>query len=101
MTNAPNRPICLVPCAPNRNRRPLVLPAYNTEAIQLHLNEIAIRVNPGAHAVLNLDQAGWHGAKGLKVPDNISLLPLLGNPRSVIVRIGIKRSFDLLLFIPI
>ncbi len=23
-----------------------------------------------------LDQAGWHGAKALRVPDNISLLPL-------------------------
>ena len=34
----------------------------------------------GAHAILILDQAGWHGAKDLKVPTNISLLPL--PPRS-------------------
>jgi hypothetical protein len=32
-------------------------------------------VAPGAHAILILDQAGWHGAKELKVPPNISLLP--------------------------
>jgi transposase len=38
------------------------------------------RSRPGAHAILILDQAGWHGAKGLKAPGNISLLPL--PPRS-------------------
>jgi hypothetical protein len=52
----------------------LVLPACNTEAMQLHLDEIATKITPGAHAILLLDQAGWHGAKALKVPSNISLL---------------------------
>jgi len=28
-------------------------------------------LTPGAHAILLLDQAGWHGAKALKVPNNI------------------------------
>ena len=46
----------------------LVLPACNTEAMQLHLDEIATKVTPGAHAILILDQAGWHGAKDLKAP---------------------------------
>jgi putative transposase len=54
----------------------LVLPACNTEAMQLHLDEIATKITPGAHAILLLDQAGWHGAKALKVPSNISLLQL-------------------------
>jgi putative transposase len=54
----------------------LVLPACNTEAMQLHLDEIATKIIPGAHAILLLDQAGWHGAKALKVPSNISLLQL-------------------------
>ena len=54
----------------------LVLPACNTEAMQLHLDEIATKITPGAHAILLLDQAGWHGAKALKVPNNISLLQL-------------------------
>jgi len=44
--------------------------------MQLHLDEIATKITPGAHAVLILDQAGWHGAKDLEVPSNISLLPL-------------------------
>ena len=54
----------------------LVLPFCNTEAMQLHLDEIATRVTAGAHAILILDQAGWHGAKELKIPSNISLLQL-------------------------
>jgi DDE superfamily endonuclease len=54
----------------------LVLPACNTEAMRLHLDEIATKIAPGAHAILLLDQAGWHGAKALKVPNNISLLQL-------------------------
>src|ERR1700751_2922227 len=58
----------------------LVLPFCNSEAMQLHLNEIASKVSPGAHAIVILDQAGWHGAKELKVPHNISLMPL--PPRS-------------------
>ena len=58
----------------------LVLPACNTEAMQLHLDHITTNVSPGAHAVLLLDQAGWHGAAALRVPSNISLLPL--PPRS-------------------
>ena len=41
-----------------------------------HLAEIARTVAPGAHALLILDGAGWHGARHLIVPDNISLLPL-------------------------
>ena len=53
----------------------LVLPACNSEAMQLHLDEIATKVTPGAHAIVLLDQAGWHGGKVLKVPSNISLMP--------------------------
>jgi transposase len=54
----------------------LVLPFADTGAMNAHLAEIARAVAPGAHAVLVLDGAGWHGAKGLVTPDNISLLTL-------------------------
>jgi hypothetical protein len=54
----------------------LVLPRCNTEAMSLHLAEIATAVAPGAHAVLLLDQAGWHLSDELIVPANITLLPL-------------------------
>ena len=35
----------------------LILPKCNTEAMQLHLDEIAKDVEPGRHAVLLLDKA--------------------------------------------
>ena len=54
----------------------LVLPRCNTEGMTLHLAEIAATVAPGAHAVLLLDQAGWHGSGALIVPPNITLMPL-------------------------
>jgi hypothetical protein len=54
----------------------LVLPFCNTEAMQLHLDEIATKVATSAHTILILDQAGWHTAKALKIPSNISILPL-------------------------
>ena len=54
----------------------LVLPRCTTEAMTLHLAEISQAVAPGAHAVLLLDQAGWHVSRKLKVPSNITLLPL-------------------------
>ena len=39
-----------------------------------HLKEISLAVEPGAHAVLILDQAGWHTTPKLKVPENTTLL---------------------------
>jgi hypothetical protein len=52
------------------------MPRCTTEAMGLHLAEIAQAIAPGAHAVLLLDQAGWHTTKKLAVPANITLLPL-------------------------
>jgi hypothetical protein len=54
----------------------LVLPFVNADAMQRHLNEIGRAVARGAHAVVVLDGAGWHGAAALRPPDNVSLLPL-------------------------
>ena len=53
-----------------------MLPVCNAEAMQLHLDDIAATVAPRAHAILIFDQAGWHGAKSLKTPSNVSLMPL-------------------------
>jgi transposase len=44
--------------------------------MSLHLSEISQAVAPGAHAVVLLDQAGWHQSKRLVIPDNITLMPL-------------------------
>jgi transposase len=44
--------------------------------MNLHLAEIATQVEPGRHAMLLLDQAGWHLSKNLVVPSNITVVPL-------------------------
>ena len=51
----------------------LVLPFANTEAMNAHLPEIARAIAPGAHALLVLDGAGWHGGTRPVVPDNLTL----------------------------
>ena len=50
----------------------LALPFADTEAMQLHLEEISRHVAEGAHAVLLLDRAGWHTTAKLDVPSNIT-----------------------------
>ncbi len=52
----------------------LALPFADTEAMQLHLDEISRHVARRAHAVLLLDRAGWHTTAKLKVPKNITLI---------------------------
>jgi len=54
----------------------VVLPHVSVEAMNVHLAEISRHVTEGAHAVLVLDQAGWHTSPKLRMPENISLLPL-------------------------
>ncbi len=50
----------------------LVMPYANTEAMSLHLQEIARAVAPGAHAALVFDGAGWHTSPALELPENIT-----------------------------
>ena len=42
----------------------------------LHLEEISNAVAPGAHAVLVMDQAGWHTSGKPNIPANITILTL-------------------------
>ena len=44
--------------------------------MSLHLTEIGRQVARGSHAALVFDGAGYHVAKNLAVPDNITLVPL-------------------------
>jgi transposase len=44
--------------------------------MQLHLDQIVKDIEPGRHAVLMLDKAGWHTSPKLDVPGNLTLLPL-------------------------
>ena len=48
----------------------------DTQAMSLHLAEVAQAVAPGAHGVMLIDRAGWHRTKDLVVPDNLTLVLL-------------------------
>ena len=54
----------------------LVAPRADTEATNVFLGLMSASLEPGVHAVLIGDNAGFHTGKSLVVPANITLLPL-------------------------
>jgi transposase len=54
----------------------LVLPEVSTAAMQPFLDHFAATVAPDAQVALVLDGAGWHVARDLSVPANITPVPL-------------------------
>jgi transposase len=58
------------------NEFALVMPETSTATMQIFLDEFAKTIAPDEYVAMVLDQAGWHGAKTLRVPDSITLVPL-------------------------
>jgi transposase len=54
----------------------LVLPEATARTMALFLTEFSRSLPEDAHAVMVLDGAGWHGARALEVPANVTLVPL-------------------------
>ena len=54
----------------------LVMPYADTAAMQVFLDGFAKIIAEDEHAVMVLDQAGWHGSNDLAVPANVTLVPL-------------------------
>ena len=54
----------------------LILPMVSTRAMDLFLERFSATLAPDVHAVLVLDQAGWHGSRHLSVPGNVTIVPL-------------------------
>ncbi len=54
----------------------LILPYTNTDTMQLFLKELSKSIDKDKHAALIIDNAGWHTANHLNVPENITLVPL-------------------------
>jgi hypothetical protein len=52
----------------------MITPTVDTALMQQFLAGLAGTLAPDEHAVLVLDQAGWHVAKALEVPANLTLL---------------------------
>jgi transposase len=68
-------------CAQRDEAVGLVLPYANTKTMALHLEAISQAIPAGRHAVLLLDQAGWHTTQKLPQFPNLSLLSLpAGSP---------------------
>lgn len=54
----------------------LVMPEANTGNMQEFLDRFAQRLPTDEVAVIYADNAGWHSAKALRIPDNVILLAL-------------------------
>jgi transposase len=52
----------------------LLLPYVNTECMNLFLKVLSETLGPDEHAVLVMDNAGWHHSKRLEMPENITPL---------------------------
>ena len=75
-------------CPERAEAAALIMPHADTQAMSAHLAEIAKTVASGAHALLILDGAGWHGSAELEVPDNITgrVASITGQARSTLTR---------------
>jgi hypothetical protein len=65
--------LCGAVCPARDTGVALVLPRSDTGAMQLLLDELAKAAEPGAHAVVLLDRAGWHTTENLVMADNLTL----------------------------
>ena len=63
-------------CPAQKTCGAIVAPYVSHKILEEHLKEISAHVPGGRHALLIMDRAGWHCAKDLKIPKNISLLHL-------------------------
>lgn len=54
----------------------LMMPRADTEAMQEFLDRFSVTIADDEHVAMFADQAGWHIANDLRVPANITLLPL-------------------------
>jgi transposase len=54
----------------------LLAPHLDTSITNVFLEQFSRELLPGVHAVLVWDQAGFHTAKALQVPTNVTILPL-------------------------
>jgi transposase len=54
----------------------LVTPHVNTDTMNAFLEQFGRELPPDVHAAMILDQAGWHVARALRVPANVTLVLL-------------------------
>ncbi len=67
-------------CPATGNTAGLLAPHLNTDVVNAFFEEFSKEIAPDVHVALIWDQAGYHTAGKLKVPANVTLVPL--PPRS-------------------
>ena len=63
-------------CATTGDSFGLILPNVSTQSMQIFLDDFSKHIKQGRHAAVIIDNAGWHTAKDLNIPRNITLIPL-------------------------
>jgi len=54
----------------------LLAPSLNTDSVNAFFKEFKKETHPGVHVVMSWDQAGFHMSKKVKVPENVTMMPL-------------------------
>lgn len=54
----------------------LLAPYLNTDSVNAFFKEFKKETDTGVHVVMLWDQAGFHMSKKVKVPENVTLIPL-------------------------
>ena len=63
-------------CPRQKTCAAIVVPLVNHQALEMHLKELSTQVPEERHALVLMDRAGWHCAKDLTLPKNVSILHL-------------------------
>lgn len=63
-------------CPATADTHACLMPLANTVVMNLYLENFSKHLSEDVHAIVVLDCAGWHCARNLRIPDNITLLHL-------------------------
>lgn len=63
-------------CALTGQAEAIIVPHLNTDVINLFLEQFSAALEQGVHAILVWDGAGYHRSGKLKIPGNITVVPL-------------------------
>ena len=61
-------------CPQNGQTHGCLLPWANTEVMNQYLQDFSANLEPDVQALLVMDGAGWHHAKALSIPKNVTIL---------------------------
>ena len=63
-------------CLQTGNTHEWMMPHVNTAAMNIFMETFGRSLDPDVHAVMLLDQAGWHTTDKLRLPENVSFIHL-------------------------